>query len=176
MRPLRLNLNKNLILPSGDFTFIVDCVIINTKESIMKSGTYYIGDLCYVMHDEWDEYCALTIVGPVGNRVADGEFTLKDGRKFASYTTAYGDGTYYASNGASLGVDSGLIGCILMSDIDQTNCENDVSLGTVVEYTNDFVTYGGRNSDAWDGVIHFGDITVHTDADEEYDDEENYDE
>jgi hypothetical protein len=21
----------------------------------MKAGTYYIGDLCYVMHKEWDE-------------------------------------------------------------------------------------------------------------------------
>ena len=23
----------------------------------MKAGTYYIGDLCYVMHKEWDEVC-----------------------------------------------------------------------------------------------------------------------
>ena len=22
-----------------------------------KAGKYYLGDLCYVMHGEWDEFC-----------------------------------------------------------------------------------------------------------------------
>jgi hypothetical protein len=40
---------------------------------MMQPGKYYIGDLCYVMHGEWDEFCALTIVG---DKVLDGEFNL----------------------------------------------------------------------------------------------------
>jgi len=53
---------------------------------MMKAGTYYIGDLCYVMHPEWDEFCALTISG---HNVLDGEFNLKDGRRFATFTTKW---------------------------------------------------------------------------------------
>jgi hypothetical protein len=26
---------------------------------ILQKGVYYIGDLCYVMHNEWDELCQL---------------------------------------------------------------------------------------------------------------------
>ena len=38
----------------------------------MPAGTYYIGDLCYVMTDaEWEQFCKITING---NKVLDGEF------------------------------------------------------------------------------------------------------
>jgi hypothetical protein len=80
----------------------------------MKAGTYYVGDLCYVLHDEWDEVCELIIKD---NVCLDGEFTLRDGRRFAIYGTAYGDGNYFDQNGKSYDVDAGSIGCILMNDI-----------------------------------------------------------
>ena len=58
----------------------------------MPAGKYYIGDLCYVMSDaEWEEFCSITIDG---HNVIDGEFQLKDGRRFATYGTAFGDGVY----------------------------------------------------------------------------------
>lgn len=41
----------------------------------MPAGRYYIGDLCYVMHDEWDEFC--------DHLDYPGERKLKDGRKYA---------------------------------------------------------------------------------------------
>jgi hypothetical protein len=86
---------------------------------MMPEGIYYIGDLCYVMDDaEWLEVCDLTIQG---SRVIDGEFQLKDGRRFAMYGTAYGDGTYYDQYGHSYSVDSGSIGCIRMADIKASN-------------------------------------------------------
>ena len=56
---------------------------------MMPAGKYYIGDLCYVMHPEWDEFCRITISG---NECLQGEFNLADGRRFATFTTAYGDG------------------------------------------------------------------------------------
>ena len=69
---------------------------------MMKAGTYWIGDLCYVMHDEWDEVCNITISG---HSVKDGEFKLADGREFATYCTAYGDGMYSDQDGNVYGVD-----------------------------------------------------------------------
>ena len=30
----------------------------------MKAGNYYIGDLCYVLHDEWNEVCELIFNTP----------------------------------------------------------------------------------------------------------------
>ena len=51
--------------------------------------TYYIGDLCYVMHDEWDEVCELLF--PHGGGEQTGRLHLKDGREFFIFGTAYGE-------------------------------------------------------------------------------------
>jgi hypothetical protein len=133
---------------------------------MMPAGTYYVGDLCYVMHDEWDEVCDLIIDGP---RCIDGEFTLKDGRRFAIYSTAYGDGCYTDQRGNRYGVDSGSIGCILVSDIGPSD-SNDVGGGNVHTFDRPFSTSGGRGESGWDGRIHIGSIVVST-GDEEDDDE-----
>ena len=127
----------------------------------MPAGKYYIGDLCYVMHPEWNEFCNITCEG---HTVKDGEFALADGRRFASYCTMYGDGRYPASNGANLGVDAGLIGCILVSDI----CESELKslrFGTVVDFTAPFET------SEHEGKIRFGHIVVDTNPDMDGDDD-----
>lgn len=82
---------------------------------MMVAGRYYIGDLCYVMHDAWKEVCDLIFAEDHG--CIEGEFTLKDGRRFAMYNTAYGDGVYTDQYGREYSVDSGSIGCILLDDI-----------------------------------------------------------
>lgn len=81
---------------------------------MMRSGTYYVGDLCYVMHPQWDEVCDLTISG---NGVLHGEFNLANGVRFATQGTAYGDGTYQDQQGRKYPVDAGLIGCIRVQDV-----------------------------------------------------------
>ena len=137
----------------------------------MPAGNYYVGDLCYVLHDEWDEVCEILFNTPEPHGVLDGEFTLKDGRRFAVYSTAFGDGQYYDNYGRAYPVDAGSIGCILYSDIDVGKSENDVELGNVVEFTTDFETGGGRfTSKDWDGIIRFGGVEIDTDPkyDEEY--------
>jgi hypothetical protein len=136
---------------------------------MMQAGTYYVGDLCYVLHDEWDEVCDLTIKG---NQCLDGEFTLKDGRRFATYGTAWGDGVYKDNHGKHYSVDAGLIGCILLKDVDQANSGNSIDGGQVVEFPYDFSTQGGRGDRDWDGVIRFGSIRIETDPDSDWDDEE----
>lgn len=121
---------------------------------MMKAGTYYVGDLCYVLHDEWDEVCQLTING---NRAIGGEFNLKDGRRFAMYNTMYGDGTYTDQQGKEYWVDSGSIGCILMRDIDLAQLDNNVQGGALYDFDQDF--YTGEQ----DGKIMFHKISIDTD-------------
>ena len=135
---------------------------------MMPAGSYYIGDLCYVMTDEeWDEVCSLTIVN---NQCIEGEFTMKDGRRFAMYGTRWGDGEYYDYTGNAYSVDSGTIGCIKFSDIRAKKYEDIESLGVLHEFSTDFVTGGGRGDFEWSGVIQFGRIAIETNPmyDEDY--------
>jgi hypothetical protein len=132
----------------------MDCIM-------MPAGVYYVGDLCYVMKDEeWDQFLDLTIKG---SHLLDGEFQFPDGRRFATYGTAWGDGVYHDQHGHEYSVDAGLIGCILLSDIRAAKYENIQELGNIVEFTEDFETSGclkGRNSD---GVISIGPLRIDTD-------------
>jgi hypothetical protein len=139
---------------------------------MMPAGEYYIGDLCYVMsEEEWDEFCSITIQG---NRCLDGEFVLSDGRRFATYGTAWGDGSYFDQHRHEYAVDAGLIGCILIKDI-KIEKNNILELGNVVKIDYDFTTSGGRadNHSDWNGVIHIGPIRIETNApdfgEEDYD-------
>jgi hypothetical protein len=83
---------------------------------MMRPGTYYVGDLCYVMHPQWKEVCDL-MFATGKNSVLDGEFNLANGVRFAVQSTAYGDGTYQDDNGRNYPVDAGLIGCIRVEDV-----------------------------------------------------------
>lgn len=135
---------------------------------MMPAGVYYVGDLCYVMSDEeWDEFCSLTIKG---NNCIDGEFNLRDGRRFATYGTKFGDGEYRDQFGNTYSVDAGLIGCIRFEDIKTVKYENFEHLGKIIEYKSDFVTAGGRQNDDWDGVIRIGKLRIETDP--EFEEEE----
>ena len=124
----------------------------------MPAGRYYIGDLCYVMHPEWDEFCELTIKG---NQCLDGEFALEDGRRFATFRTAYGDGTYQSNIGTSHSVDAGLIGCIRVEDIRDDQYNNIEELGAIVEFDQPFEVLADQ------GLIVFGHVQIETAADEE---------
>ena|SRR5687768_2335311 len=107
----------------------------------MKAGRHYVGDLCYVLGGVWHEVCALT------NGGAEGEFTLKDGRKFAMFNTAYGDGVYSDQDERKYPVDSGTLGCMLTSE-----CGHAFDDGQEIDFPEDFeVTKEG-------GLIKFGNI------------------
>jgi len=128
----------------------------------MPAGTYYVGDLCYVMHPEWDEFCDITSgTGDLCYVVYDGEFALKDGRRFASYSTMYGDGMYRSNIGTDHSVDAGLIGCIRLEDIKDHQatvaCMKD--FGAIVTFDAPFETSESN------GVIRFGHVEINTDDD-----------
>ena len=132
---------------------------------MMKAGKYYVGDLCYVLHDRWDEFCALTINN---HNVLDGEFNLKDGTRFATFTTKYGDGNYFDQEGKSYDVDAGLIGCVALEDINFDDKSNFVAGGRVVEFVKDFTTFSAG------GVITIGNISIDTDPVEAEEEDEIY--
>jgi len=122
---------------------------------MMPAGKYYIGDLCYVMDTkEWREICDIIIKEP---RILDGEFELPDGRKFAIYGTAHGDGEYYDQYGHTYSVDAGSIGCILMSDIRANKYDNILDLGAVQEFAEPFETGSHK------GELEFGHVVIDTD-------------
>jgi hypothetical protein len=134
---------------------------------MMPAGSYYVGDLCYVMHPQWDEFCSLTISS---SSVSDGEFELKNGVRFASLCTLYGDGFYEDQFGNGYSVDAGLIGCIRIEDI--ADKQASLNLGTIHEFEEDFEVYSEN------GMLHFGIIQINTagseeEEDDEYDDEED---
>ena len=131
----------------------------------MPAGRYYIGDLCYVMHDEWDECCNLFFPYVPGQpqQHIEGEFALKDGRRFASFGTAFGDGTYSSNMTTVHSVDSGSIGCIRMEDIQDRTYDNIERLGGIVEFDQPFeVEKIGR------GLLKFGHVEIETNADYDY--------
>jgi hypothetical protein len=128
---------------------------------MMPAGKYYIGDLCYVMHPQWEEFCSLTVSGADIN---DGEFSLSNGVRIASYSTMYGDGGYFDGQGRKYSVDAGLIGCIRFDDIDDPNAQ--INGGQVIDFTEPFET----SEDG--GVISFGNIRIDTKGEDDFDEEE----
>jgi hypothetical protein len=124
---------------------------------MMPAGKYYVGDLCYVMSDaEWEEVCSLLFEGRNDHGMNQGEFVMKDGRRFASYHTKYGDGRYESNMWTDHSVDSGGIGCILVDDIKVNKYEDLREFGAVMNFPVEFVT------SEEDGVIQFGRIMIDT--------------
>jgi len=143
---------------------------------MFPAGKYYVGDLCYVMHSEWDEVCGKFFEGRNDHGCNQGVFQLKDGRKFASFNTKWGDGSYRDQFGRQYSVDAGLIGCISYDDINWAE-DNSPQGGQVIVFEHDFEVSGGNgiNRNEWDGIITIGNLEIKTDGDDDswYDDEEN---
>ena len=133
----------------------------------MPAGKYYVGDLCYVMHDCWNEVVDLFYPTSDTQKGLDGEFVLRDGRRFASFDTLYGDGSYRSSIGTRHCVDSGSIGCISVYDIrDQTYSPARLQkLGAIVDFEAPFEVSVDQ------GLIRFGSVEIATAGDSDFGDE-----
>lgn len=131
----------------------------------LPAGKYWVGDLCYVMHEDWDEVCGLFFKDRDDHGCNEGLFTLKDGRKFVSFNTKWGDGGYCDEAENEYSVDAGLIGCILVSDIKHGDDFHNLDGGHIHEFTSPFNCSGGRSEQGrdWDGVIRIGHINIETD-------------
>jgi len=118
-----------------------------------EPGDYYVGDLCYVLRNEWDEVCSLTIKE---HSCLDGVFTLANGTKFATYGTAYGDGVYIDQKGHKYPVDAGLIGCVAVKDLDANILKDNIRLGNIIKFDKPFTTSEDQ------GVIVIGNLSIDT--------------
>ena len=138
----------------------------------MPAGTYYVGDLCYVLCEDrdWSSVCESMFSSEYGNPTP-GEYTLPDGRRYAIQGTAHGDGSYMDTiNGGGYPVDSGTIGCILVSDLTDTDHPSFwIDGGNIIEFDAPFNVYASN------GVIHFGNkVAIDTDPTDNFDDEEGF--
>ena len=100
------------------------------------------------------------------SRGHEGEFVLKDGRRFASFGTAYGDGTYGSNIGTQHSVDSGSIGCIRVEDIRDNTHDNIESLGAIVEFDTPFEVSADQ------GLLKFGHVQIETAGGYDWDEED----
>lgn len=90
-----------------------------TMVESLPAGEYWVGDLCYVLSDEcWKEVCERPTAEDDEDETGDGVYQLKDGRLIGIVSVS-ADGRYRALNprGKTVAVDSGSIGCILLSSI-----------------------------------------------------------
>jgi hypothetical protein len=141
------------------------------KETAMTApatARFYVGDLCYVMKDAWDEVCNLTVFDNTKF-----EYELSDGRKYILFGTAYGDGTYNDRDGYPYSVDSGTIGAIKVDDIiDTEGLERTIQhgLGKIHEFPEEI-----SEMDCYyqDGVIGIYNVEIDTAGDYDLDDEED---
>jgi len=134
-------------------------------EGILPPGQYFIGDLCYVLGDKWDEVCDKIIDG---DKVKEGLFCLNDGTSFVSLSTKYGDGLYPSNQIDQLfSVDSGGIGAVLLGGLPEGSEEKikQGALGHIVNFEYHFPF--SRD----DGTLTFGHITINTSEIPEEEDE-----
>ena len=144
---------------------------MNQTEPLMTdTAAYYVGDLCYVCNTEWDEIVSQGVYD--NSKLA---FTLSDGRQYFMVSTMYGDGTYNDLDGNPYSVDSGTIGAIKVSDIqnvDALNATLESGLGHIHTFDH---TLSGTDCDYFEGKINIGGVMIDTD-DLEEDDEDEEDE
>ena len=140
-----------------------------THNGILPAGTYYVGDLCYVVKDdEWMDYCDRAFPDDGAEHI--GVFENYDGIGYASFGTKYGDGTYVDQFGQRYSVDSGSIGCIPISALADKYDETQIKeLGNFVSFHQPFACEYDNET----GTIRIGHIDIITgdyeDAEEEFD-------
>jgi hypothetical protein len=119
---------------------------------MMPAGKYWIGDLCYVLGDFWDEFCGIVFpkTGAYQGKCIEGRLTLGNGVEFAAFHTLYCDGLYEDQRGRFYGIVTGAIGCVKLDDIPLSTRKSARGLGRVITFSEPFeVSHEGR-------VLRFG--------------------
>ena len=127
---------------------------------LLKKGTYYLGDPCYVIpNSDWDRF-----IDQLGS---DQSLFKFDGFECYVSSTKYGDGEYPDNFGNYYTVDAGIIGAIPIQLVE--NPDN-VDYGKIVQMQEDFVCNFDGNS------IIIGPYRISVDYTEELVDEEKLEE
>lgn len=117
----------------------------------MPAGTYFIGDLCYVMSDVWDKVFSQM----ESTNFTQGTITVDENIVGLHFSTVFGDGIYYDEDGHKYPVDSGSIGCINLESI--TDPSANLLLGRVFEFKEPFECFCGEGD-----ILYFGKICIDT--------------
>ena len=133
---------------------------MNQTEPLMTdtAADYYVGDLCYVMLEDWDEIVDQTVYD--NSKLS---YQLADGRQYFMVSTMYGDGTYNDLDGNPYSVDSGTIGAIKVADIANTDAlvsTLEQGLGHIITFDHE-LTSDEVYSEA--GQINIGSVVIDTD-------------
>lgn len=96
---------------------------LNYDETMLPAGTYYIGDICYVLDDDTYEE-----MEDIDGLCTNGEQII------GFFPTAHGDGCYKDTKGRTYCVDAGNIGIV---PIELCNPKY-VHFGTVITIPNEF--------------------------------------
>lgn len=110
----------------------------------LQPGVYWVGDLSYVIENFFDQ----DFYGLEGVHETEEAYT------FAIYSTMYGDGIFYDSEGDSYAVDVANIGCVPVDAIDEIS-----DLGCIVRFNTPFACRWIEEG----GFICFGDLSIKTD-------------
>ena len=151
-------------------------VSITTRETaLMPAGTYYVGDLCYLLTEKTDEiYDDLVLGFDNDGKAVD----IKAGRRkvFSAFyaNTAYGDGQYSDNIGNKYSVDAGIIGVVQLLSADLIAAAKKLDAdghAKVIDFPEDF-----RVDRDEDGTFTFGHLTIETgDSDQEEEEEDDWD-
>lgn len=135
----------------------------------LPAGTYYVGDLCYVINDDdWSDFCDRSF--PDAYTEVIGIQETNEGINYANFGTKYGDGVYTDYHGRRYAVDSGSIGCIPVCALgDKYDLEKVKSLGNIISFDEPFDVYYEEST----GTIQFGEVEIMTGEYEEYEDEDD---
>ncbi len=139
---------------------------------LLPAGTYYIGDLCYVLPEkDYDDIVCSFIYD-------DGEIHQVNGYTFAYANTAYGDGCYRDNSGNIYPVDAGIIGVLRIDDQQelhqqmlQHNIDVDATEGYPHYKHNIFSFDKPFNVSIADGYFLIGGIEIDTVGEDECDEE-----
>ena len=98
--------------------------MIESEVVTMPPGTYYVGDLGYVLSEKAHaELCAACFPvasdGTQSNVTVEGKTFFSDGRTVVSYLCPDGDGEYQDQNGLFYSVDSGWLGITLLEGLEE---------------------------------------------------------
>lgn len=135
-----------------------------TKQDFLDLGSnkLFIGDPCYVLNHEDYESGVVDVVEN-GYQFEGVEGTTFKGIPVTEWCdTKYGDGDYPSSNGVHYGVDAGILGVSVITDIEKYDEETLNELGQVITIpeTTDYVSINVWRDSVEDGDVNI-DVFIH---------------
>lgn len=113
----------------------------------MKAGTYFVGDLFNILHNQWDD-----VYDSTGTYI-EGKSILPDGTEYILFDTEESYGVFTDQMGNRYDTDTGSIGIVKIDPHDFPYLKN---LGLIHDFEDSFIV------EKSDSVIRVGDFYIDT--------------